>query len=38
VIHTYPTQAEAIKMAGEAYDRARVTPARKAVTRRWLAR
>ena len=38
VIHTYPTQAEAIKMAAEAYDRARVTPARKAVTQRWLAR
>jgi len=38
VIHTYPTQAEAIKMAAEAYDRTRVTPARKAVTRRWLGR
>ena len=38
VIHTYPTQAEAIKMAAEAYDRSCVTPARKAVTRRWLGR
>jgi pyruvate/2-oxoglutarate dehydrogenase complex dihydrolipoamide dehydrogenase (E3) component len=27
VIHTYPTQAEAIKMAAEAYRRSRLTPA-----------
>jgi pyruvate/2-oxoglutarate dehydrogenase complex dihydrolipoamide dehydrogenase (E3) component len=38
VIHAYPTQAEAIKMAAEAYDRARVTPARKEVSSRWLGR
>jgi pyruvate/2-oxoglutarate dehydrogenase complex dihydrolipoamide dehydrogenase (E3) component len=38
VIHTYPTQAEAIKMAAEAYDRTRLTPARKSLSQRWLAR
>lgn len=38
VVHTYPTQAEAIKMAAEAYNRARVTPALTSLTRRWLAR
>jgi pyruvate/2-oxoglutarate dehydrogenase complex dihydrolipoamide dehydrogenase (E3) component len=38
VIHTYPTQSGAIKMAGEAYERARFTPARKALSARWLAR
>ena len=37
VIHTYPTQAAAIKMAAEAYSRARSTPALKSLTRRWLA-
>jgi pyruvate/2-oxoglutarate dehydrogenase complex dihydrolipoamide dehydrogenase (E3) component len=37
VIHTYPTQAEAIKMAAAAYNRTRLTPALKSLTRRWLA-
>jgi len=37
VIHTYPTQAEAIKMAADAYDRTRMTPTLKSLTRRWLA-
>jgi pyruvate/2-oxoglutarate dehydrogenase complex dihydrolipoamide dehydrogenase (E3) component len=37
VIHTYPTQAEAIKMAAEAYNRTRLTPTLKSLTRRWLA-
>jgi pyruvate/2-oxoglutarate dehydrogenase complex dihydrolipoamide dehydrogenase (E3) component len=37
VIHTYPTQAEAIKMAADAYTRTRLTPARKSLARRWLA-
>ncbi len=37
VIHTYPTQAEAIKMAAEAYRRTRLTPARKSTISRWLA-
>jgi pyruvate/2-oxoglutarate dehydrogenase complex dihydrolipoamide dehydrogenase (E3) component len=38
VIHTYPTQAEAIKMAAAAYERSRLTPRRKALSKRWLAR
>ena len=37
VIHTYPTQAEAIKMAADAYTRTRLTPILKSLTRRWLA-
>jgi pyruvate/2-oxoglutarate dehydrogenase complex dihydrolipoamide dehydrogenase (E3) component len=37
VIHTYPTQAGAIKMAADAYNRTRLTPTLKALTRRWLA-
>jgi len=37
VIHTYPTQAEAIKMAADAYNRTRLTPTLKALARRWLA-
>jgi pyruvate/2-oxoglutarate dehydrogenase complex dihydrolipoamide dehydrogenase (E3) component len=37
IIHTYPTQAEAIKMAADAYDRTRLTPARKTLSKRWLA-
>lgn len=37
VIHTYPTQAEAIKMAADAYTRTRLTPTLKSLTRRWLA-
>jgi pyruvate/2-oxoglutarate dehydrogenase complex dihydrolipoamide dehydrogenase (E3) component len=36
VIHTYPTQAEAIKMAADAYSRTRLTPTLKSLTRRWL--
>ena len=37
VIHAYPTQAEAIKMAADAYNRTRLTPTLKALSRRWLA-
>lgn len=37
VVHTYPTQAEAIKMAADAYNRTRLTPTLKALARRWLA-
>jgi len=37
VIHTYPTQAEAIKMAAEAYERTRLTPFLRALSKRWLA-
>jgi hypothetical protein len=35
VIHTYPTQAEAIKMAADAYNRTRLTPLVRAVSGRW---
>ena len=38
VIHAYPTQAEAIKMAADAYCRTRLTPARESLARLWLAR
>ena len=37
VIHTYPTQAEAIRMAAAAYGRTRLTPALKSLSARWLA-
>lgn len=37
VIHTYPTQAEAIKMAADAYNRTRLTPTLKSLVTRWLA-
>ena len=37
VIHAYPTQANAIKMAAEAYNRTRLTPTLKSLTKRWLA-
>ena len=37
VIHAYPTQAEAIKQAADAYDRTRLTPVLKWLSRRWLA-
>ena len=37
VIHTYPTQAEAIKMAADAYNRTRLTPTLTSLTGRWLA-
>jgi len=38
VIHAYPTQAEAIKKAADAYNRTRVTPAIGAILRYWAAR
>jgi len=37
VIHSYPTQAEAIRKAGDAYNRTRLSPLLKALSRRWLA-
>jgi len=37
VIHTYPTQAEAFKMAADAYNRTRLTPILRSLTRHWLA-
>lgn len=37
VIHAYPTQAEAIKMAADAYRRTRLTPTIQTLLRRWLA-
>lgn len=37
VIHPYPTQAEAIKQTGDAYNRTRLTPLVKRVFSRWLA-
>lgn len=36
-IHTYPTQAEAIRKTGDAYNRTRLTPFVKALLRTWLA-
>jgi pyruvate/2-oxoglutarate dehydrogenase complex dihydrolipoamide dehydrogenase (E3) component len=36
-IHPYPTQAEAIRKAGDAYNRTRLTPFVKALFERWLA-
>lgn len=36
VIHTYPTQAEAIKLAAQAYNRTRLTPALKILSKAWL--
>jgi pyruvate/2-oxoglutarate dehydrogenase complex dihydrolipoamide dehydrogenase (E3) component len=36
VIHAYPTQAEAIKKAADAYNRTRLTPAIQSLLRRWL--
>ena len=36
VIHPYPTQAEAIKLAADAYNRTRLTPFVKALFTRWL--
>lgn len=38
VIHAYPTQAEAIRMAADAYNRTRFTPRLKTRLRSWLAR
>ena len=37
VIHPYPTQAEAIRQCGDAYNRTRLTPAVKKLFGRWLA-
>ncbi|EEF59974.1 mercuric reductase [Pedosphaera parvula] len=37
VIHPYPTQAEAIRQCGDAYNRTRLTPTVKKLLRRWLA-
>jgi pyruvate/2-oxoglutarate dehydrogenase complex dihydrolipoamide dehydrogenase (E3) component len=37
VIHPYPTQAAAIKMAGDSYLRTCLTPTRKWLLKRWLA-
>jgi mercury(II) reductase len=37
VIHAYPTQAEAIKKAADAYSRSRLTPRAKKWLARWLA-
>ncbi len=37
VIHPYPTQAEAIKRAADAYSRTRLTPTIKALFAKWLA-
>ncbi len=37
VIHSYPTQAEAIRKAADAYSRTRLTPFWKRVAARWLA-
>jgi pyruvate/2-oxoglutarate dehydrogenase complex dihydrolipoamide dehydrogenase (E3) component len=36
VTHTYPTQADAIKMAAKAYNRTRLTPFVKSLTGHWL--
>ena len=36
-IHPYPTQAEAIKKAGDAFNRTRLTPTVKRIFERWLA-
>jgi pyruvate/2-oxoglutarate dehydrogenase complex dihydrolipoamide dehydrogenase (E3) component len=37
IIHTYPTQAEAIKQVADAYNRTRLTPFIKGLFTRWLA-
>ncbi len=37
VIHPYPTQAEAIRHCGDAYNRTRLTPLVKKIFSRWLA-
>lgn len=38
VIHAYPTQAEAIRKAADAYQRTRLTPMLRSLVRRWLRR
>jgi hypothetical protein len=35
-IHPYPTQAEAIKKIGDAYNRTRLTPFVKGLFQKWL--
>jgi len=35
-VHPYPTQAEAIRKLGDAYNRTRLTPFAKRVLARWL--
>ena len=35
-IHTYPTQAEALRKVGDAYSRTRLTPTVKSLFHRWL--
>ncbi|HEX4645184.1 MAG TPA: FAD-containing oxidoreductase, partial [Verrucomicrobiae bacterium] len=37
VIHPYPTQAEAIRQCGDAFNRTRLTPTVKNLFQRWLA-
>jgi pyruvate/2-oxoglutarate dehydrogenase complex dihydrolipoamide dehydrogenase (E3) component len=37
IIHTYPTQAEAIRKLGDAYQRTRLTPRVKTLLGHWLA-
>ncbi len=37
VIHAYPTQAEAIRKAADAYSRTRLTPTIRSLLQRWLA-
>ena len=37
VIHAYPTQAEAIRKAADAYSRTRLTPTIRSLLRRWVA-
>jgi hypothetical protein len=36
-VHPYPTQAEAIKRAADAYSRTRLTPFVKGLLQRWFA-
>ena len=36
-IHPYPTQAEVMRKAGDAYNRTRLTPMVKRLFTRWLA-
>jgi len=36
-VHPYPTQAEAIKQTGDAFNRTRLTPTVKKIFQRWLA-
>jgi len=37
IIHAYPSQAEAIRKAADAYDRTRLTPTIRSLLRRWVA-